>query len=100
MIGGTGHPLMGMADEIEAAEEVADVLAEGLRTLVGVIEQHDTEHAFALPLALVAARHALSAWANYCRPTCRFRTRGECQDPAPLLRLPVHRRPGRCNGVR
>jgi hypothetical protein len=69
---------MTMADDIEAAEHAAEVLATGLRELIGLIELADKDAAPGE--ALTDAKKVLGTWDNYCRPTCQFRTTGACQD--------------------
>lgn len=65
------------SDDVHAAEQTAALLAEALRRALAAVEADD-DIGDEYGNALDDAHAAVATWAAYCRPTCRYRERGEC----------------------
>lgn len=71
-------------DDVEAAEDMAAMLARVVRGLLfAPVSTSDVDQ----------ARSALEEWGDYCRPTCGFRTEGECQDDEDTCGCPCGHEP-------
>ena len=61
-------------DDLHAAEDAAGALARSGRVVLDAWESGD------LAGAVQGLAVHVEAWEQYCRPTCRWRSEGECRD--------------------